>query len=519
MSRASIIGPSYTSQSQNVDCQRTVNWMVEQVESGVGKSAFCLIPCPGLQVFCVLTDTPVRGEVFYNGRFFAVAGATLFEVFADGSKQQRGAVINDGNTAYLVCGPQHLLVASGGHAYVMVLATNVVTDLTQANTLPNISMVTWNDSFFLALQSQVASGQNSVFASNAGDATTWNALAFETPNVFPDQVLAIATDHRETVFLGPRFGQFFYNAGDSPFPLDVDPSGYLETGISDPATLTKIDNTLLFIATDDRGERYACRINGNTPTRISTHAIEYAWSLYPNDGSAVSYTFRYNGHLIWQTYFPNANGGNGATWCYDVTAGATGGGNGWFERDHFTNGVSKAHQSRCHANAFGKHLVGAWDSGTIYQMAEPQFVVNGPNAAWTFCDDAGNPIRFLRRSTIISKELERMSLDRLIVDGEVGIGPIPPLLDGAGNARDPQMMVRWSNNAAKTWSNINTVNFGQAGNYEVRPMVSRLGSFRQRVFELTATDPIRWVLADVYLTNESDYTPTERLPKDLAKRA
>jgi hypothetical protein len=55
-----ILGPTYTLESLNAECQRCVNMLPERVESSNGKDAFWLKPTPGLELFCALPTGPVR---------------------------------------------------------------------------------------------------------------------------------------------------------------------------------------------------------------------------------------------------------------------------------------------------------------------------------------------------------------------------------------------------------------------------------------------------------------------------
>ena len=80
------------------------------------------------------------------------------------------------------------------------------------------------------------------------------------------------------------------------------------------------------------------------------------------------------------------------------------------------------------------------------------------------------------------------------------IGPIPVLVDGAGNPRPPQIMLRWSDNRGKTWSNEHILNLGFSGQYNARAVQRRLGRSRYRVYEISATDPVPYVMVDAYLT-------------------
>ena len=76
---------------------------------------------------------------------------------------------------------------------------------------------------------------------------------------------------------------------------------------------------------------------------------------------------------------------------------------------------------------------------------------------------------------------------RLEVIIEAGKG-----LDGASTVQgsDPLMMVRWSDDGGKTWSNEAFMLMGKIGEWRWRVRLTRLGKSRDRVFELVITDPI-----------------------------
>ena len=78
-------------------------------------------------------------------------------------------------------------------------------------------------------------------------------------------------------------------------------------------------------------------------------------------------------------------------------------------------------------------------------------------------------------------------------------GPDPMLVDGDGNPRPPQAMVRWSDDRGATWSNEHTVDLGNLGETKTRAILRRLGRSRYRVYEVSMSDPIPWVIRDAYL--------------------
>jgi hypothetical protein len=218
--------------------------------------------------------------------------------------------------------------------------------------------------------------------------------------------------------------------------FDVIPGALIEQGSAATFSVQRLDNSVFWIGQDERGAVIAWRSNGYTPSRISTHAVELWLSNQPNIAQLVSYSYQDRGHLFWVLYVP----GSDCNWVYDVGEAL------WHKR-----------------------------------------------AAWL--DN-----RRLRRAPIISNEMQWITHVDLTVDVDAGLGPQPPLVDGNGNPRQPQAMLRWSDNRGRTWSNQRTTNCGFAGQYNTRVIWRRLGRSRYRVYEFVVTDPIQWTIIDAYIT-------------------
>lgn len=409
MSRFGFIGPSYTSQSVNADAQQCMNWYPEILESGQGKSSAALYPTPGLASFFAAPDPgPTRGIYTVNGRTFHVSANNVYEISVTGTALHTYAasVSNDGLPVSFAGGGTQLLLASGGNAYVVDLNANTLT-LIPAGTLTNVSMVAYIDGFFLAL----IKNSNQIFASNLLDATTWPGLSTTKVSVFTDNVTSIFADHRELAVLGPRAAQVYYDSGNFPFPLDIIPGAFVEAGIAAQFSIAKLDNSVFWLGSDERGNGMAWRAQGYNPVRISNHAVEFAWQGYTRIDDAVAYSYQDQGHSFYVLNFPTA----GKTWVFDVATGM------WHERGFWNtqSGTFQQHRAQFHTFNFGKHLVGGSSNGTLYQMSI------------TFKDDFGNVIRRVRRAPHISQEQEWIFHHQLQVDFEVGLGPQPPL-QGSG---------------------------------------------------------------------------------------
>src|SRR5262249_41933529 len=227
----------------------------------------------------------------------------------------------------------------------------------------------------------------------------------------------------------------YYDSGSSSI-FDVNPNaGVIEQGLEAAASPSKLDNTVYWLGNDERGAAVAYRANGYTPQRISNHAIECAWSPYPTRKDAIGYSYQEQGHSFWVLQFPSGKG----TWVFDAATQM------WHERAYLKSGALEGHLGQNHVYAFGKHLVGDRQSGNIYEMSLALY------------DDAGKAIRRVRRAPHISVEQQWIFHNQLQVDVETGLG----LQSGQGS--DPKLMLRWSDDGGKTWSNEYMASAGKAG--------------------------------------------------------
>lgn len=503
MGRFAFCGPSYTSQAVTADCQKTMNLYPETIESGQGKSAVALYHTPGLTVFCAIGN-PVRGMLEINGRVFAVGGEILYELDANGTSTNRGNVGNDLKRVTMASNGStgnQLLVCSAGQIYCFNLATNIFTGPIQGIQGTPTKVVFCSSYFVVSLAES-----NKFQVSALLDGTTWNELSVQEVEVFAENIGSILSAFNQLVVFGLNgHTQVYYNSGANPYtPFDVIQGAFMEEGISAPDSAAILDNAPFWIGGYGDGIGIGFRANGYTPLRISNHAVETAWASYPSKGTdAISYSYRDQGHTFWVVRFPSANKGFGATWVYDTATQQ------WHERGFWSPLAPEgymAHRSTCHCFGFNQHLVGDWKSGNIYSMSITTYT------------DFGNPLRWLRRAPHISTEQVRIYHSFLQVDVETGLGPEPPLLDGAGNARAPQVILRWSDDGGQTWSNEYAKDAGQQGQYKARVYWNRLGQARDRVYEVSGSDPVPWRIVDAYLKATPSYPyPQDRLQKKYAE--
>jgi hypothetical protein len=504
MARFGFCGASYPDLSPNVNAEELINFFTEMPSSPAAATDTALLPTPGLKVFASTPAASVRGEfavlsnptVATPGRYFAAIGTVLYQVNANGTlTAYTQPIIDDGNPVYFAAGPNgsagggvwQLLFCSGGTAYVLDLTAIAPAGITvipaaNFNNSAPVSMVAYIDGFFLALLAGTNQFQLSALL-NALDWTSSQAPGAAGISVFTDNVLATVVNDRLAAFLGPKQTVWYYNSGDPNFPLTVIQGSEIEMGIIAQNSIAKAANDVFFIGGDERGAGIVRRMTGYTPARISTYAVELSIQSMPTFSDAIGWTEQDRGHTFYVIWFPSGN----LTWVYDLTTG------NWHKRLFWQDatGTYVAHLARCHMYAFGKHLVGDRTSGTIYDMSQ------------NYLDDAGVPIRRMRRAPHINDEKQWVFYKQLQLDAEMGQAT---LLDANGNPRDPQGFLRWSDDGGHTWGNYHTLNFGQAGVYKKRAIQRRMGKSRDRVYEFTCTDPISWRIINAYLLANPGYS-------------
>lgn len=465
-----FIGPAYMSRSVSVDCQRLVNLYPETTQSGTGANVAAFFGTPGLKLFATVGAGPIRGAFRTAlGRMFVVSASGLYEVTSAGTSTLLGTLKTSSGMVSIDENGLQLCVVDGVFGYVLTLATNAFTRIAD-EAFSGASIVQYLDGYFVF--NTVNTGRFQI--SGLSDGLTYDALDFASAEGNPDNIVSMLVNYRELWLFGAQTTEVFYNSGASDFPIVRMQGAFIEIGCVAPFSVGKLDSSVFWLGGSDTGGGVVYQAHGYTPTRISTHAIEYAIQSYGDISDAVAFVYQQEGHSFYVLSFPSAN----KTWCYDITT------NLWHERA-YRNPVSaqlERHRANCHCYAFSKHLVGDHENGNIYQFDLDTYTDNG--ALIPAIRSAPHLIQLRRRNKYNSFEL----------DLEQGIG-----LDGSGQGTDPKIILDWSNDGGRTWSNEHFASAGKIGLTKTRAIWRRLGISRDRVFRVTMTDPVRrhWVNAQI----------------------
>ena len=478
-----FVGPSYSGNSPLADPEQLINWFVRPVESPTPTNKVTYEPTPGVEERISVPKTPIRAlfqlpaSTDAAERGFFVAGNGLYEFFADFSATLRGTLsgvgANPATISYNGDGGGQLLITSADMADSYDLSTNTLTAIAGLAAFQGGML----NGYGLALDQLTST----LRLSDLLDLTTWDPTQFAQRSIAPDPWRAMIVLYPRIYLFGSQTTEVWYDAGNFPFPFTPVQGILIQDGIEAPFSLEIADNAIYWLAKNASGTARIMRTSGYRPEVVSTKAVEDAIQSYAEMGridDAVAWTYQLDGHQFYLLNFPTA----GVTWAYDTNLPPE---IGWHKRGTWLSESAEfiACRPQYHAFVFGKHLVGDRSSGTIYEMR------NGYGL-----DVDEREIRRVRRTPLLTSEQQWIFFQQLQVFLETGLGTI------SGQGEDPVLMLRWSDDGGFTWGNIHMVSAGVMGARQTRAIWRRLGRSRNRVFELSVSDPIPWRLVDAFMS-------------------
>jgi hypothetical protein len=489
--KSPILGSSYVARSTNAADNKMINLFPEVVPEG-GKEPAFLNRAPGLRLVATVGTGPVRGMLEYGQWLYVVSGSQLYKVDQSYAATLIGIVGNTGPVSMAMNGTQ-LFIAANGPSYVYNAVDNTYVE---NSAFPRAQTVTFIDGYFIFNEPN----SQKFWVTESYDGTVLDGASVANAEGSPDGLVSLIADHNELWLFGGNSVEVWYDAGLPPpgVPFQRIQGAFNEIGCAATYSVAKLDNSLFWLGADARGKGIVYRANGYTGVRVSTHAVEYAIAQYDNISDAIAYTYQQEGHAFYVLTFPSAN----ATWVYDASTQA------WHERGSWANDQFIRHRSNCRAVFNGEVLVGDFQSGNIYAFDLDVYSDNGGVQKW---------IRSWRALPTGQNNLKRTAQHSMQLDCEVGF-TLPPvsqpvflttededdiitesydfLIDETSVTINPQpaVLLRWSDDGGHTWSNYHGKDMGTTGQTGKRVIWRRLGmtmKLRDRVYELSGTDPIK----------------------------
>lgn len=337
-----------------------------------------------------------------------------------------------------------------------------------------VSSGAYGDGYFIA--SRTLSKQfniSALFDGSNGGTYVWNGLDFGVKESYPDYIRSILWSNEQLYLFGTDSGEVWQNIGSrlvngiASFPFQRIDGATFKYGNVSPNSPIAIGDRVFFLGGDSTGQTAAYVLDGFTPRRISTFAIENSWNNALLGETAISASYLEEGHTFWEIGF-----GSGAlTWVYDLTTGAwhqraswDGANFGPYGRPFHTFVTNSASAPANDWGAGGKHLVGGDGTGNVYQQS------------LNFYDDAGADMAWQRALPYLYNGSNRMYYGRMTLDMETG--------DVASGA-EPVITRDYSDDRGQTFIHQQTAGIGTHAQFARRVYWPPSGSSYGRVYRFT----------------------------------
>lgn len=458
-----FIGPAYQARSNRIDCQLAINMYAEMDPTGKNVTAY--IGTPGLLLLASIGDGPIRGTIrIDNTKFLVASGNELYQVNDSFESILVGSLAGFGRVKMASNGPQ-IFIATNPDGY--IFQGGVLSAITDPD-FPGSSDVGYLDNYFIFLSPNT----QQFYITALGDGTNVDALDLASAEGAPDNILALIIDHREALMFGDTSTEGFQDTGNSDFPIERISGAFMEYGIAARHSACKIDNTVYWLGKDENGDLVIYKMSGYTPQRASNHAIEFALSKHTNEevSAATAYSYQQEGHSFYVLNIGNE------TWVYDVATGL-------FHQRAYRNpyrnpltGDLERHRADNHLLFNGKHIVGDYVNGNLYELDLDYYT------------DNGQPIRRIRTSPHIHQDQQYLTFSYFQVDFETGVG----LSNGQGS--DPVAIIKYSNNGGKIWGNPYFAKMGKIGEYNTRCIRRKCGQSNDRAWWVETSEPVKFIM-------------------------
>jgi hypothetical protein len=283
------IGPSYHLDDRKAAVQTAINCYLEQIE-GLGEArTLTQVSAPGLASYLAL-GAEIRGQRDVEGRWFVVAGGTLYEI-VNGTPVSRGVLSSFSGMVGMAHNNTQLVIAGGAGGDVFNLGTNTLAPITSAGWRGS-KTVGFIDGYMIF----VAPGTDQFYITAIDDASTLDALDFSSADAQPDNIVAALVLHRELILLGLYTTEIWVDSGGGLFPFARYNSAQIDVGCVGTGACIVATESVFWIGQTRTGSGIVYQMAGHAPNRVSTRAIEQMLAKSTDIGAATMWTYQVDGH-------------------------------------------------------------------------------------------------------------------------------------------------------------------------------------------------------------------------------
>lgn len=308
------------------------------------------------------------------------------------------------------------------------------------------------------------------------DGTDWRGLDMFIKEGYPDYVRSIMAHDEQLYVFGWESLQVYQNTGDATTPFQPIPGTMQKYGSISPWGPISLDGHVYFVG-GNKGNLAAYVLDGYTPRKISTFAVESQWRAAGLGERCVSYGYQEEGHTIWVINMTDQ------VWAFDTSTGA------WHERRKWTGSAWGLYQTHFHTFV-------EWPNGTRQHITGSSFNANIYESSVNIYNDESNDIKWERAVPYIFNKGKRIFYGRAMLECETGT---------VASGAEPTISMDYSDDRGRTFSTPITAGIGVHDDFSKQVFWQPTGSSFGRVMRFSGVGKSKVSLIDLNIeTTEGD---------------
>ncbi len=362
-----------------------------------GKFNVIAYPTDGLTVFNSGSGSIVRGLYEHLEVVYAVVDDKLYSYNSGGTRSSSlGTLSTSTGQVEIQAINDYIIINDETDQYTYRISTTTFATTTDGDFPASPYTIAAQDGYaFVA-----PTNSTTVQGSDISNPTSYNALSFSTKIGQGDNIVKLLSNQEKLWVFGQKTTEIWYNSGAATFSFQPYPGVFLEYGCAAKNSVAKGNNTIYMLSRSKSGGLTVVEMIGYEPKEIANKAITYQINQLATTSDAIGFCYMKNGHEFYVLTFPTV----AKTWQYDITTGL------WAERQSTISAAQTRWIANCYTYCYGKHLIGAFNSGTIYVLSDS-----------TYTENSQSIFRQIITPPAYAQG-KKLFIDRLQVDLETGVG-------------------------------------------------------------------------------------------------
>jgi len=408
----------------------------------------------------------IRGMIAANNALYVVCENTVYSVDSSYTVTTIGTINTSNGLVSMATNGLDVILVDGVNGYLYNFTTGVSSQITSTDFPNGVKYVDYLNGIYLV------SGNDTQFfyGSARFDGTSWDALDVGVADYKPDKLIRPFVNSSDLLNFGTESIEYWTDTGAADFPIERSGNAFLDVGCLSANSICRLGSSVFFLGQTSQGKGSVYQIDGYAHKRVSNHAIEYAISQWTDAQNAYAWAYSEEGH----GFYVLSCAGCPESLVYDITNGI------WHTRTWFNDGQHYSDRANTYAFFNGKHIVGDFDNGNIYELSLD-----------VYTDDVYPIVREFTSAHTVTGKRAFYSMIELRMESGVGLSN--------GQGSDPLINLSTSEDNGRTWGSERQARIGALGEYLNRIYWPRVGSGFNKSFRIRMSDPVKVALTGARL--------------------